>query len=242
MIDFHTHILPGIDDGSRNLEMTEGMLLEEASQGTDVVVATPHFYADRVSIPHFLVRREQAAAKTRERIKQLEDAAGLPRIVTGAEVYYFPGMGSARELPSLCIRNTDVLLLELPFGQWDRQVLQDVKDLIRKRKLTLVLAPIERYHEFQKDRSVWEEILSLPVIPQINAGSFLKHGGLFHRDPRRKFSLRFLEEHPQTILGSDAHNLTSRRPNMKDAKEAIVAAAGAETFERMEKTAREVLG
>ena len=242
MIDFHTHILPGIDDGSKNPEMTEGMLLEEASQGADIVVATPHFYADRVSIPHFLARREQAVAKTRERMKQLRETTTLPRIITGAEVYYFQGMGSARELPSLCVQNTDVLLLELPFEQWNSQVLQDVKDLIRKRKLTLVLAHIERYNEFQKDRSVWDEILSLPVIPQINAGSFLKHGGLFRRDPRRKFSLKFLEEHPRTILGSDAHNLTTRKPNMKDAMDAIAAAAGTEVLERMDEAAREVLG
>ena len=64
MIDFHTHILPGIDDGSRNIDMTVAMLSEEVSQGVTAVVATPHFYANRTSVAAFLERREKACAFT----------------------------------------------------------------------------------------------------------------------------------------------------------------------------------
>ena len=60
MIDFHTHVLPGIDDGSSDLTMSAGMIREECSQGTRVIVATPHFYADRMSIDRFLARRDEA--------------------------------------------------------------------------------------------------------------------------------------------------------------------------------------
>ncbi len=44
-IDFHTHILPGIDDGSRNVEMSLRMLAAQREQQVDEIVATPHFYA-----------------------------------------------------------------------------------------------------------------------------------------------------------------------------------------------------
>lgn len=48
MIDFHTHILPGIDDGSRSVEMTMQMLNAETEQGVTGIVATPHFYAQTI--------------------------------------------------------------------------------------------------------------------------------------------------------------------------------------------------
>jgi protein-tyrosine phosphatase len=57
MIDFHTHILPGIDDGSKNIEMTMEMLEEEARQGVTEICATPHFYAHRMSFDSFLEKR-----------------------------------------------------------------------------------------------------------------------------------------------------------------------------------------
>ena len=58
MIDFHTHILPGIDDGSRNSEESIQMLNLEQEQGITKIVFTPHFYANRNSVERFLKRRE----------------------------------------------------------------------------------------------------------------------------------------------------------------------------------------
>ena len=88
MIDFHTHILPGIDDGSKNIEMTEAMLEEEARQGVTEICATPHFYAQRMSFDSFLENRRHAAEITAELLDRRGD---LPKIYTGAEVFYFQG-------------------------------------------------------------------------------------------------------------------------------------------------------
>lgn len=60
IIDFHSHILPGIDDGARNLETAMGMLSQVREQHVDIMVATPHFYASRDRIDTFLQRREKA--------------------------------------------------------------------------------------------------------------------------------------------------------------------------------------
>ena len=59
MIDFHTHILPGIDDGSRDIRMTEQMLEKEAAMGVTHIYATPHFYAHRANVTRFLEKREK---------------------------------------------------------------------------------------------------------------------------------------------------------------------------------------
>ena len=58
LIDFHTHILPGIDDGSRNVEMSLRMLAAQREQQVDEIVATPHFYAQKDSVEEFLLRRQ----------------------------------------------------------------------------------------------------------------------------------------------------------------------------------------
>ena len=60
IIDFHTHILPGIDDGSRDIDTSCRMLEMAAEQGVELIVATPHFYASRDRIEHFLEKREHA--------------------------------------------------------------------------------------------------------------------------------------------------------------------------------------
>ena len=60
MIDFHSHILPGIDDGSKSVEMSIKMLRREAQQGISRVVATPHFYPQTDNPERFLRRRAEA--------------------------------------------------------------------------------------------------------------------------------------------------------------------------------------
>ena len=54
MIDIHTHILPGLDDGSSSIEESEKMLCMLSEQGVDTVVATPHFYIDDTKGEEFL--------------------------------------------------------------------------------------------------------------------------------------------------------------------------------------------
>ena len=80
IIDLHSHVLPGIDDGSQSVEMSLAMLRREAEQGVTVVCATSHYYAKHSSIPAFCERRAEAL----ERLAAvLTD--GLPRVLPAAE-------------------------------------------------------------------------------------------------------------------------------------------------------------
>jgi protein-tyrosine phosphatase len=241
LVDFHTHILPGIDDGSQDESMTNDMLLEEKRQGVVEIIATPHFYANQMSVDGFLENRSAALEKT-ERIRREADEP-LPEIIPGAEVYYFSGIGRAAEIPKLCIRDTEVLLLEMPFEQWTGDVLRDVEDLIRRQKLTIVLAHIERYYRFQKDVDVWDRILELPLHTQINAGSFVNKGRFLRPDRRWQFCIEFLKEHPDTLhMGSDCHNMTYRPPNLEKGREAIKARLGQEPLDRIDASTAKLLG
>lgn len=243
MTDFHTHVLPGIDDGSRDIEMTRSLLIAEKQQGVDRVIATPHFYAHRISIEGFLNRRNHALAEVlrdvegaRLQMGQEQPASeGLPLIRVGAEVYFFPGMGKAAKLPYLCINGTNVLLVEMPFQQWKEEILADLQDILRRQKLRIVLAHVERYLEFQKDRQVWNQVMALPVTIQLNAGSFLKGWS------RRRLCLRMMEDHENVILGSDCHNLDTRRPNLAAARAVIERKCGAARLELMDRVMETLL-
>lgn len=229
-----------MDDGSRDVAMTEAMLREEKRQGVDLVIATPHFYANQMSIDGFLDRRAEALDRT-ERLRDAADAP-LPAVVAGAEVYYFQGIGHAAAIPSLCVGETRTLLLELPFAQWDHEVLRDTEALIKRQGLRVVLAHVERYCDIQRDRRVWDRVMALPLTPQVNAESFLKPKGLFHSDRRRRFCMDLLKEHPRLIVGSDCHNLGNRPPNLAAAMEEIARTLGAEALTGVDAAARAALG
>ena len=85
IIDFHSHILPGMDDGSKSVEMSVEMLNREAEQGIRKVIATPHFYPWSEHPEQFLARRDTAAAKLR---KAMEMRNHLPEVIMGAEVNF----------------------------------------------------------------------------------------------------------------------------------------------------------
>lgn len=239
MIDFHTHVLPGIDDGSRDIGMTERMLEMEKEQGVTHIYATPHFYAHRRSVQQFVERREGALAKVRELLARRED---LPEITAGAEVYYFRGMGKAEQLSELCIQGTDILLLEMPFEQWHSEQYRDVVDIIKKRHLRVVLAHIERYEGLQKNTGVWEDIMDLPLTIQMNAGSFITGftSGM-HARHTAKFCLNMLMQHDNCIIGTDCHNLTDRAPHLAEARNIIEKKAGSERLRLLDDYTEQLL-
>lgn len=224
MIDFHTHILPGIDDGSKDIDMTEKMLRMEQTMGVSHIFATPHFYGHRRSVESFLERRSKALDKVNELLKADNS---LPRISVGAEVYYFTGIGRAAQLESLCIEGTNILLLELPFTQWHNDIAKDISELMDRRGLHVILAHLERYEYFQKDRSVWDRIIDMPLTIQLNCEDFIDSGSLFKKNRRHKLCLDLLSTHDNIIIGSDCHNLTDRRPNLAEARAVIKKKAGA---------------
>ncbi|WP_026490877.1 MULTISPECIES: CpsB/CapC family capsule biosynthesis tyrosine phosphatase [unclassified Butyrivibrio] len=216
MIDFHTHILPGIDDGSKDMNMTKKMIRMELEQGVDRIVFTPHFYADNDDLARFLSRRRESYEQLVESLSEDTDfeEIDISEFKLGAEVLYFPGIGSSRCLTDLCVEDTRVLLLEMPFRKWTRDVYGEVRDIVEKQHLTVVLVHIERFRHYQKDLSVWNEVLELPVISQVNTECFLSWKS-------RRFAYKFIKEGHDILLGTDAHNVSSRPVNMAEGRTAL---------------------
>lgn len=229
MIDFHSHILPGIDDGSRDVEMSLQMLSMLKAQGVSTVAATSHFYATERTPQHFLERRQEAFDKLNASLD--EDA---PEILLGAEVLYFPGICRMEMLPELCLQGTDLLLLEMPFTSWSDHMIREVREIARSGRFTLVLAHIERYYDKQPT-SVWDELLEEGVLMQSNASFFLPFA------TRRK-ALRLLKEGRIHLLGTDCHNVTSRPPRMAEARAMIERRLGRAVLEELDMLGESLLG
>lgn len=199
MLDFHTHILPGVDDGSRSVSMSMDMLRLEKEQGVDTVILTPHFYAEQNSPAHFLERRRKAWEML---FSNLEE--DTPQILLGAEVQYFEGIAYAEGIENLCIENTNVLLLEMPFSHWDTRTVQTVLDL-SDGGFQIVLAHIERYMSDQPS-GVWKRFRDHGILMQGNTSLFK---GFFER--RKAMSM--LRKGELHFLGTDCHNMSSRSPD-----------------------------
>ena len=228
MIDFHSHILPGIDDGSKSVSMSLKMLRELRRQGVDTVCATSHFYATQRSPERFLQRRQEAYERLAAALP-----ASAPKILLGAEVLYFPGISYAEELPQLCLEGTNLLLLEMPFETWNASVVREVNELARTGSYTILMAHIERYYAQQK-RSIWDNLLENGVLMQSNAGFFLPFG-------TRHRALRLLKEGRIHLLGTDCHNMTSRAPHLDEAAGRIQKHLGNEYLEEMDALGRQLL-
>ena len=208
MIDWHNHILPSMDDGSRDVAESIAMLEMHASQGVSTVIATPHFYANDESVESFLARREASYNKLKDRLP--EDA---PEILLGAEVKYYPGISRLADLKRLRIAGSRLLLLEMPMNTWTESVIQELIELSGKSGIGIVLAHIERYLRLQRS-DVWERLRRHGILMQTNAGFFTT------LSTKRK-AMALLKEDYIHFLGSDCHNLTSRPPQIGKAFEVI---------------------
>lgn len=220
MTDFHAHMLPNMDDGSKSLEQSLEMLDISAAQGITTVALTPHFYADS-DTPEAFLRRRADRLERLNRVRQPHH----PRLLAGAEVCYFPGIHRVEEISSLCLEGTDYLLLEMPFSPWSARVIDEVVRLNQRRGLRVVLAHIDRYLPMQK-QDVIEQLLKAGVLLQANAESFLNW-----RDRRR--ILRLMKFGWISFLGSDCHNLTTRPPCMGKALEVISKKLGPQALDAL---------
>ena len=138
MIDWHTHILPGMDDGSRDVAESISLIKMQVSQGIDTVVATPHFYANDETINSFLDRRK----KSLELLKsELPDTS--PKILLGAEVRYYQGISRMADLNALRIENSKLILLEMPISTWTEYMIRELIEISGKSEVKIVLAHVD---------------------------------------------------------------------------------------------------
>lgn len=209
MTDFHSHVLPGVDDGSSSLDESVALLEILHKDGVSSVCATPHFNALYDDPDAFLARRNEAYGSL---LKAIE-GKNLPRVIAGAEVTYFPGISNMQSITELCIEGSKYLLLEMPLETWSDYTVNEIVKLAVTKNIKPVIAHVERYLSFQTKRT-FRRLRSLGILMQANASFFI------NRKTRRR-ALRLLSRGEIHFLGSDCHGLTFRPPHYAEAVKII---------------------
>ncbi len=195
-IDFHSHILPYIDHGSSSLEESSRQLDIIRGGATDIVVATPHFYPHIHRAESFLEERnkgEQAFQDMKGRY------GGTLEVCFGAEVLVCENIDKMNGIGNLCIKGTEILLLEMPTVEWSRGILNTVKNIINGG-YTVVLAHIDRY--FDEHAEELERFAEQGALFQINADFA---ASLFGRRSRVEAIKRYIDDGVVVAVGSDLH-------------------------------------
>lgn len=206
MIDIHSHVLPGVDDGAKTVQDSIALLERLAQQGVTHVAATPHFKPiTGEDVESFLARRITAEQTLRQAINGRED---LPRLYIGTEVTLSVELDRLKGLEKLCYDGTRFLLIELDpntLGNWIPRTLYEISNRLL---LTPVIAHIDRYLDDLSPKLL-EEIMALNCPVQFNGYS------LASMHTRRKL-IKLMNRHSDTIfvVGSDCHDMKHRPPEM----------------------------
>ncbi len=190
LLDFHAHILPHMDHGSKHTATACEQMRLIAAAGVSEVCATSHFYPQDTLAEAFLRER----TRSREHLLHTLEGIPRPRLLMGAEVLICPGLEEMPGLPDLCIEGTRVLLLEMPFttDAWNRKLYETICRF-RLMNITPVLAHVDRY-----PRHLIDELFDDGAVGQINADA------LDHLIKPRHM-LRWIDEGHIVALGSDLH-------------------------------------
>lgn len=197
--DFHTHCLPGVDDGAADIQTAAAMLRASAQQGVKRVVATPHFYIGQQSGEEFFRERQRAYEDIRPYLDET-----MPEVLLGAEVLIREGI-SRYDLSSLCLQGTNVLLVEMPFMRPPVWLYDELEKIATRQNLILMYAHLDRYLPWYSHGD-FDMLMDMPdSIMQVNAHSVA--------DKKYFGSLcRHLPITRRMVMGSDMHNMAEREP------------------------------
>ena len=195
MIDIHTHILHGVDDGSPELKISiEHLKLMQEAGITDVFL-TSHFLRPAFQNPVELITK---------RIAELRDAAKKENINIklhrGAEIYLDDGIHNIIESEQLSLADTKYLLVETNMTEFPADLYHILYELVRAGYKPILAHP-ERYMNVMMKPSIVEDIIHKNVYMQINSSSLLGHYG----NSIQKTAWRLLEQGHAHFLASDNH-------------------------------------
>ena len=206
MVDLHSHIIFGIDDGSKSKDMTINMLKQAVEGGTKKLVLTPHYLPGYYEVPI-----NQVKERTKE-LKVLSKEENLDiEIYCGQEVYFNERILESFEDKLIgTINDSRYMLIEFNMRNFSIKEVIDILYELQLKGIVLVIAHPERYIKFMKSPSLINEFVEEGFLFQLNIGSIT---GDFGKEVKKTAEL-FLKNKIYSFLGSDAHRDEKRNPNM----------------------------
>lgn len=224
MIDLHSHILPGIDDGAKTLDISLEMARIAVDDGIHTMACTPHIY------PGLYMNDAAGITRHRDALQAVLDAKGLTlKLVTGADVHLVPGLLDglrAGRVPTLA--GSRYVLLEPSHNIVPPRFLDSVFSLVAAGYTPVITHP-ERLVWIEEQYPVFAQLIQQGAWMQVTAGALTGKFG-----PRAKYwGERFLGEGQTHILASDAHSTGRRVPQLSQARAVAERWLGAEEARRL---------
>lgn len=212
LVETHCHVLPGIDDGSKDVAESLELISLLKNQGAHKIICTSHYYSNEISLEHFVKRRNHAYEKLKKELPP-----DSPELILTAEVYMSKFFFTNEDISELCVGSSRYILVEHPFtSTFSDQTYDRLVNMCIDYRVVPILAHIERYDALMNKKGKLEQYLDMGCLAQANISSFVT-------GPRhiRKKLFKFLEEGKIQLVGSDCHNLTDRRPDYGPGMEEI---------------------
>jgi protein-tyrosine phosphatase len=204
MIDLHTHILPGIDDGAVDLAAGVALCRRLREQGVDTVVATPHWRSPRFDV----IEPGISAAWTALSEAVAREVPGLT-LLLGAE-HHCSGLEDAQAFVASLrtLGASRLVLIELPDDHLPARTWASLFEAIRHGKRPLIAHP-ERCKGLRNQREEVAAFVEAGGLLQLTLGSLIGTQGFM----MRWHSRGLLKRHPGAcVIASDSHNLAARAP------------------------------
>ncbi len=224
MIDIHSHVLYGIDDGARTIADSIEMCSDAYEDGCDALTLTPHFF----DFKHLSAFIEERNEKIKNLNYSLMDEDIPLKLYSGAEVFLSNKIFTADSLDELTINNSRYMLCEMPLGPFRTDNVLLWFDELIDRGYTPILAHPERYFVFHQDYSLIDEILDRPILTQVNLDSLRGKNG---PEPQ-EMAIDFLERGFAQFIASDAHDTIYRHTRLSEKLDDIVDFISESTIQR----------
>lgn len=229
--DFHTHILPGVDDGSPSIEDSVKMLKQERQQGIMTVCLTPHFNAQLMYPKEFVANRNKAM---QELCQALTDEKDLPKMILGAEVQFCTGMSQWEQLKQLSLGDTGYILIEMPHFIWTESVFQELERIYKEQGLIPIIAHFERYINPFTVKKTLRRLSDLPVLLQCNCNFFTEKR-------TRRAAFKLLKKQKIHLFGTDCHSIAWRPILMEKTRSLLLSHADPQAIALLTKIEEAVL-
>ena len=224
LCDIHQHIVFGVDDGAKDPEVSVAMLEECVRQNVTSVVCTSHI--DGNSTVESRLRYRHNFAELNRYTKEKE----LPiTLYQGSEVLYSEDtVDQLMNGIALPLGKSDCVMVEFhPLSSYD--IIKSAVSMLYNEGYRPVIAHIERYNCLRDTERLSFLRNRYKVLTQMNAGTVVSAGKIFGS----RFEKKAIRSGLVDMIGSDAHNLTTRRQNMNAAEKVLVRMVGAENARRM---------
>ena len=210
MIDFHNHILPNLDDGSKSLKMSLNMLREAERQGITEIVNTVHFQHPRIDNSDLTF--DKIACEIKNLQNELDREKINIKLHLGSELYFQPNLVEFINNPIATIGDGKYMLIEFPIINFPIGF-ETILFELQLDGVTPIIAHPERYRQVQNDFRIISKFIDRGYIIQSDAGSILGHFGT----KAKNCIIDLLKNNLVHVLGSDAHNDSKRNFCLKNA-------------------------